>query len=180
MADDQLNQSTADTGSEGTVPHFFAVSIVKLIVLSLATLSFYELYWFYKNWKLIKEREQLDISPFWRAFFAPIFCYSLFSRINESAARHKTKRIAGPGLLALCWFLLGVASRLPDPYWLVSFLTFLCLVPVQNSVNQINRIVAPKHDENGKFSPLNIAAVVIGGLLMALSILVTIFPELEA
>lgn len=177
MAGDQFSQDPFDTSSEGADSHFFATSIAKLIVLSLVTFGFYELYWFYKNWKSIKEREQLDISPFWRAFFAPLFCYSLFTEINRAAVHHEAKEIPGPGILALLWFLLNVASRLPDPYWLVSFLSFLCLLPAQNSVNQINRIVAPKHNENRRFSPLNVIGVIIGGLLLALAILGTFFPE---
>ena len=51
-------------------PAFFAVSPLKLIVMSTATLGIYELYWFYKNWKLIKQRTESNIMPFWRAFLA--------------------------------------------------------------------------------------------------------------
>ena len=53
---------------------FFAVSVPKLILLSTCTSGLYELFWFYKNWRLVREREDSDILPFWRAFFGFFFC----------------------------------------------------------------------------------------------------------
>ena len=52
-----------------TVPPFFTASVLKLIVMSVCTMGIYQLYWFYKNWKLIKDRTGQKIRPFWRAFF---------------------------------------------------------------------------------------------------------------
>jgi len=66
-------------------PLYFPVSKLKLILMSLCTLGLYELYWFYKNWKLIKTRTGQNQSPFWRAFFSIIFCYQLFKHIQVSA-----------------------------------------------------------------------------------------------
>ena len=48
--------------AEGT-PVFFAVSILKFIVLSIFSLGVYDIYWFYKNWKLARAREDSDILP---------------------------------------------------------------------------------------------------------------------
>lgn len=45
------------------------VSESKFIFLSIITFGIYELVWAYRNWKLIKEKENLDIMPFWRVFF---------------------------------------------------------------------------------------------------------------
>jgi hypothetical protein len=59
----------AASGESPTAPIFFAVSIPKFIVLSICSIGIYDLYWFYKNWQLVRAREQSDISPFWRAFF---------------------------------------------------------------------------------------------------------------
>src|SRR5690349_17919588 len=59
-------------------PAFFPVSPVKLVVMSTFTFGIYELYWFYRNWKLIKQRTGASITPFWRAFFGILFCYQCF------------------------------------------------------------------------------------------------------
>jgi hypothetical protein len=119
-------------------PLYFAVSKAKLIVLSLVTLGLYEIYWFYKNWKLIKSRTGLSIRPFWRALFAVFYCHSLFKSVQESAISHDCRSSVSPGWLAFLYVALTVAWRLPDPYGLVSLLTFLPLLPVQAAINEIN------------------------------------------
>ena len=40
---------------------FFPTSKTKLIVMSVCTFSIYIFYWFYKNWKILKETQGLDI-----------------------------------------------------------------------------------------------------------------------
>ena len=119
-------------------PAFFAVSPLKLIVMSTATLGIYELYWFYKNWKLIKQRTESNIMPFWRAFFGVIFCYSCFREVKEVATSRGISFPWSPGLLAAGWILLTLTWRLPDPYWFVCCLSPLVLVPVQNVVSRLN------------------------------------------
>ena len=64
------------------------------------TLGIYELYWFYKNWKLIKQRTESNIMPFWRAFFGVIFCYSCFREVKEVATSRGISFPWSPGLLA--------------------------------------------------------------------------------
>ena len=68
----------------GAATPYLAVSLLKLAVLSICTLTLYELYWFYRQWRSVKAGEGGGISPFWRAFFAVIFCYALFRRVRES------------------------------------------------------------------------------------------------
>ena len=48
------------------------ISTTKLIVMSLFSLGLYHLYWFYKQWKLARDRTGENLSPFSRAFFAPL------------------------------------------------------------------------------------------------------------
>ncbi len=152
-------------------PFYFVVSPVKLVVLSVATLGIYELYWFYENWKLIKEREKLDIMPFWRAFFGFFFCHSLFKHIKDSAGSHGVAVTFGPGTLTLAWILLTLCWRLPDPFWLISYFAVAAFLPVQKTVNTLNSLVAPHHDPNTRFSGLNIAGIVAGALLFILVVI---------
>jgi hypothetical protein len=44
-------------------PPFFVVSTRKLVIMCLCTMGLYELYWFYSQWRRIKNRERTDISP---------------------------------------------------------------------------------------------------------------------
>lgn len=123
----------ADVGSAQTLssqPPFFAVSLLKLVVLSICTFGIYELYWFYKNWLLIKDREASAISPALRAVFAVFFCYQCLARIGDFAtpALAKSRLAAGP--LAVGWILTTLLNRLPGGtgwlrYWPLPS-SFLC------------------------------------------------------
>src|SRR5262249_4420660 len=57
------------------------VSKLKFCIFSLVSFGLYELYWFYKNWKYIRNRDHSDIWPFWRALFSPIWCHGLVKDI---------------------------------------------------------------------------------------------------
>lgn len=158
-------------------PIFFPVSRLKLVVMSTATFGIYELYWFYKNWKLIKQRTERDIMPFWRAFFAVIFCYSCFKEIKEVATSRGVSFPASPGGLAILWIALTFSWRLPDPYSLVDMLTPLVLIPIQKTVNDLNIIMAPNHNPNARFSAWNIVMTVVGGIFIVLVIIGTFLPK---
>jgi hypothetical protein len=151
-------------------PPFFAVSLTKFVVLSVCTLGIYELYWMYRQWKLVRVREQSSILPFWRAFFAGIFCYSLFRRVREHPLRTPD---AGPaaGFLAIGWLLTNVSYKLPEPYDLISFTTVLFLLPVHRAIAQVNEAAAPGHDRNAAFSAWNWAGVVLGGAIVVLGVI---------
>jgi hypothetical protein len=154
---------------------FFPVSVAKLLVLSICTFGLYEVYWFYKNWQLVKRRESSDILPVMRSLFGVFFCYSLFERVRDQAEKAGTSSIAA-GLLAAGWIVLTVLWRLPDPYWLVTFLAVLFMLPVQQAINAINSQAAPGHDPNRTFSGWNITAVIIGGLFFALALVGIFLP----
>jgi len=154
---------------------YFAVSLLKLSVMSICTAGLYELYWFYKNWDLIRYRERSDIMPVARGIFAFFFCYQCFSRIRATATTHDLPTFpAGP--LAAGWIVTTLLYKLPDPYWFVCYLAFLFILPVQATANRINLIEEPGHDQNSHFSQWNVAAIIIGGILLVLAIIGTLLP----
>jgi hypothetical protein len=155
---------------------FFAVSPVKLVVLSVCTLGFYQIYWFYKHWVLIKERSEPHIIPWARALFGIFWCYRFFEFIREDERRLDVEPTLPAGPLAICWIASSLTSRLPEPYFLIAFLSPLVLVPVQRHVNHINALVAPDHDGNTRFSAWNWLAVVGGGIFIGLIMLGLALP----
>lgn len=166
-----------DTSSEVlSTPPYFPVSLLKLVVMSAFTLGTYELYWFYKNWSLVRQREGTDIMPFWRAFFAFFFCYSLFKKIQSAAQSQGLQKAIAPGLLAVGWIIVTLLWRLPDPYWLATFAAVLFLLPVQSLANELNGATSPSHDRNARFTAWNVAAVVLGGLLLLSAVFGTFVP----
>lgn len=109
------------------------ISPLKFVLLSVLTFGLYELYWCYKCWKYIRTEEDSRISPFWRAFFAPLWIYPLSKRIYAGE-----KKLLG-GLLAISYLLLSALWNLSDPYWLLSSLTFVPLLPLVFVVDSLNR-----------------------------------------
>lgn len=156
---------------------FFAVSILKLTVLSICSLGLYELYWFYKNWQCIRDRERSDIVPALRTFFAVLFCYSCFKRISEHGRALGVEPPLAAGANAAGWIVLSVMWRLPDPYWWVCMLAIVFLIPVQTYVNRINAAVAPDHDRNDRFTLSSWITLVVGGLLLLLALIGSFLPE---
>ncbi|MFN2564970.1 MAG: hypothetical protein ABR499_08175 [Gemmatimonadaceae bacterium] len=158
-------------------PVFFPVSIAKLLVMSVFTIGLYELYWFYENWKLVQARTRKRMMPFWRAFFALIWAEPLFKRVAARALDEGVRPVFSPSPMAGLFILLTLSFKLPDPYSLVCFLSVIPLLRVQRAVIEINRRAAPDAPVNAKFSALNVAAAVIGGLVLALIILGSFLPE---
>jgi len=64
-----------------------------------------------------------------------------------------------------------------DPYWLICFLSFLFMIPVQVTATHINEAVAPGYDRNERFTWKNWVTVVVGGLVVVLVIIATFLPE---
>ncbi len=52
---------------------YYPVSMAKLFMLTIGTLGFYQIFWFYRNWKYIRQRDDSAIMPFRRAVFIPIW-----------------------------------------------------------------------------------------------------------
>lgn len=126
-------------------PLFLYIPVARLIILSIATFSLYEVYWIYRNWRYIKERDSLKIQPFWRGFFGIFFCHSLLRRIHEDKeARAILEPSFSPQGLATGWVVLiiisNLISRAPGvaASMIAAFIpSFLCLVPVQNYINSV-------------------------------------------
>lgn len=160
-------------------PPYFPVSTTKLVVMTLCTFGLYEVYWFYKNWSLIKKRDAVEIMPFWRAFFSIFFCHGCFKHIQTTADKLGVKSFSAEGMAA-GWVIASLLWRLPDPFWLVSMCALLFLLPVQNTVNEINAAAAPGHEPNSGFGGLNIVGVVVGGLLLVLGVVGAFMPDAAA
>jgi hypothetical protein len=145
-------------------PVFFAVSPTKLIVMSIFTFGLYELYWFYRNWKFLKEKKGLNISPLARTLFLIIFCYDLFNRIRSHAITKGIKTNFNPAGLTIIYIILSFSYLFPDPVWIIGYLTFIPLVIVQSTINKLNKTQFESFIDNS-FNPLNILGIIVGGIL---------------
>lgn len=175
MQIDQSNDTpSAEVYSE---PPFFQVSLIKLAIMSVVTLSFYQLYWFYRNWKLIKAYENSNIWPFWRMFFGILWCHACFRRIVQFGKYEGITTSVRAGPLAVAWIITSLMSYLPDPFFLTYLLSFLFILPIQALANQINIIASHNTPLNNQFSGWNWLAMVIGGGILTLVILGEFIPD---
>ncbi len=169
----RANVVTDQTGA----PTYHAVGSVKLMLLSLTTLGVYDIYWCYKNWVHIKNRLDLDIYPFWRAVFAPLWVFSLSNYINTHAEEVGAP-VSAPTLLIGGLFLaLSVTVRLPDPYWLISVLTFVPLIALQVTAQRIAATMNTDNPDLRKYTYWHWIVIVLGGLFFILMLIGTFLPE---
>lgn len=155
---------------------FFPVTFFKFVTMSIVTLGLYDIYWCYHQWVRVRDRGERDISPFWRAFIAPLWGFSLFPKVSEYARACQEPVSWSPGLLATAFLVLSITWRLPDPWWLVSLLAFVPLMPVVATIEEINRRSGSTEDVNGSFSGENFVGGIIGSLVLLLAIIGTLFP----
>lgn len=130
---------------------FLYIPVARLILMSIVSFGFYEAYWIYRNWRYLKERDKLAVSPFWRGMFGIFFCHSLLRRIHEDKEACSIRLPTfSPSGLATGWVVLtivsNVVSRAPGiTASVVAAFTpsFLCLIPVQSYINSVTEQRSP-------------------------------------
>jgi hypothetical protein len=169
--------------TEHSKPAYYAVSLRRLILLSLFSAGFYDLYWMYRNWKAIQKAEGKEMLPFWRAFFGIFYCYPLFRHMVRSFRAHNYEVLYSPVLLAVAWIalvVLGKLSTLAGHHWLgyliatVSYLSFAALVPLQKTANEYAKNTLGQGIEK-QLSTGEVVILVVGGLVWAFLISAAIF-----
>jgi hypothetical protein len=148
-------------------PPFFAVSLLKLFLMSVCTFGIYELFWFSRHWKAIEKRERRSLNPYLRAVLCVFFCYPCFARIRDYDSGPGGSTLwAGP--LATGFVVTTLMTRLPERYVMLGVLLQpVCLVVVQRRANEVNAASAPSHYRNDVFSAWNWVALVVGGFILS-------------
>ena len=144
---------------------FYHVSTAKLSLLSLSTFGLYTLFWFYKNWAQIGQRSEPDIRPFWRGLFAPLFCHGLVTRVNSAAESLHLDQLPA-GVIACIYLGLLFLERLPDPYWVLSLLSFIPLLAIQRKIAQIHSAIRPGLSMEG-WGLRSFLVLLVGGIVSA-------------
>jgi hypothetical protein len=165
------NSNAAVPLTSPATPTFFAVGLVKLLVMSVATAGLYELYWFYRNWQHIRDREKPGIWPVWRTVFSVVFCLPCLAAIGRTGRDLGVPPAVPAWALAVGWVVAVVASQLNPPWMFMTLLSGLFLLPMQACANRINAIAAPTHTRNAGLSRWNWAAVVVGTTILVLAAL---------
>lgn len=165
--------------SSDVKPDWYAVSPLKLVMMSLCTLNVYLLYWHYKQWTTLKERRGDDIMPWARAIFSIFFVTRLFDEVRTAGGMRGAQLAAGP--LAAGVIVVQVLDRIAGrvdvgPLGLIGLTAPLFIVPVQNEINAQLRDADPAADLNGRFGAANILAMCIGTPILLLALVGTFMP----
>jgi hypothetical protein len=134
--------------------------------MSIVTLGLFDVYWVWRQWKRFVEHGEV-LSPFWRTFFLVFTNYSLFASVRSRAYDEGIDVSWNPPLMATLYLALNVTWRLPDPWWIVSLLVFVPLIPIQQTIDRINARHVAELPNRG-FSGANAFGIVIGGLVLIL------------
>lgn len=164
-----------DTRIETQGPLFLHIPIWRLVVLAIFSCGAYEAYWIYKNWRYVKERDRLKISPFWRGIFGIFFCHGIMKRIHEDPeARAVLTPSFSAGWLATGFVVLTLAANLIARAPTIAAVAapfipaFLFLLPVQSYVNKVSRQRRPA-EKYYRWSAGHFVCLAYGAAVWALS-----------
>ena len=148
----------------------------KLIILSILSFGIYEIYWFYRQWKILKEKNGLRVTPWARALFSPLYAWSLFENIYEKVGKNTKQDLRNARLLGVSYFLATILYKLPDPYWFLSFSTVIPLFIVQKGINTEWKKTNVEEKISNSFTGKEIFILVFGGILIFFA-LIGAFPQ---
>lgn len=168
-------RETADGG-------YYVVAPGKFLALTILTLGLYLVYWFYRQWRSVKERDESSIWPIPRGIFYIFFTHSLFADINETLRDKGISHAWKPGttatlvvIIALLSSVLGNVSNqnIGSP---ITDIASLAAVPVLAFFALLAQKAAnvASGDANGSgnavFTGANWVWMILGGLIWALSL----------
>ena len=142
------------------------ISLKRFIFLSIISLGLYELWWIFKAWRFFAIKDHLDIMPAARAIFSIFFLYPLFKKIREYAKAQGDVQEFSASWMYIGYILFAlVFANLPDPYWLISSVSFIFLIPAFVALNhakkqddQLNTVIQEK------FNIAQIFIIIIGAI----------------
>jgi len=155
---------------------YYPVSPLKLIVMSVLTFGFYDLFWLWKSWRWAKIYDDKDCWPFWRMIFALFWLYPLFRDVNK---RRDTfygwteVGVISAVLYAVCVVGANMSDRLYENdliFIAATLIAPLFLLPTLVSMNKLNGDREALR-VNSKLGGLTVAAAIPGILLWALVLL---------
>jgi hypothetical protein len=135
-------------------PMFLYIPVSRLVVMSIVSMGLYEMYWIYRNWRYLKERDGLKIQPFWRGWFGIFYCHSILKAILTDRQTNAIEKASfSAGGLATGWIILvilgsaiGRSNEAAVSFLgtLISLPSFLFFLPVQNHINRVNDRISPR------------------------------------
>ncbi len=174
---------TAPPAADGS-DRYYVVAPLKFLLLSILTFGLYFVYWFYQNWRQIKESDNSDIWPVPRAIFYIFFAHALLAdvdkRVGEKAPDYNWNAMLIATAFVILTFVVNIISNvLPDQlvnFWtmlasfVLSAVTAVVMLQGQKAINIASGDAGGT--ANRRITPLNVLWMTIGGLLWAINLYV--------
>jgi hypothetical protein len=170
------NQADTKALPQTNEPLFFGTSIRKLVIMSVLTCNLYQLFWFWKNWRLFAPRASTKQFPKLQTLFAYFYVWPLFKQIRKDGQEHGMTRPMPAGLLAVFWIILELIGRSKRAPIALSLLSVVPLAVVQSYINELNEKAMPDAPLNSRFTKANWILCIIGGAILAIAIYAEISP----
>ena len=160
---------------------YYVTAPKKFLILFFVTFGLYSIYWFYKNWKLHKEKSGANIWPVVRAIFSIFFAHSLFRIIDEKIKSLGKTCNWKPGELATVYVTFSIAEQafeglgtrsLGSPF--TDLISIIALIPIGWALFKAQLAVniacdQPDGASNSRLSGANYVWIVLGTLFWMLA-----------
>jgi hypothetical protein len=171
----QPNSPSMPTGTAA----FYAMSPRKALVMSVLTMGFYDLCFWWRHWRARREHGH-EVSVFWRTFFAGFWAFDFKSSVSlaliERSLTPPALLTAAPGIYLGSFILDNVLSRLgfAGLGFVASALCVLVrggmLAVLQTSVNEVLKADDYRGPYNRGARPATIAIAIAGLLIWILGL----------
>jgi hypothetical protein len=121
---------------------YYPVAMPKLVAMWLLTFGLYGVYWYYRNFKYIKQQEHDSSMPVARAIFNIFWYYPLWKILKDNNdSRYERLHLPGKPLaviLALLFFIAGLAENNAMAVVPSMLISALLVVPLANYILFVN------------------------------------------
>jgi len=171
-------ETTIENTGKTELKEFELLTTQKFLFLCFISAGLYEVWWMFKSWRFFRDKDNLDIMPAVRAIFAIFFLNCLFENIQDYAKSNGyLKSFSSVGYF-IGFIGLNFLSKLPDPYWLISFMSMFFLVPALEALNfGIKNSGEYTIIENEGYNNRQIGLIIVGGILWLLILVGILLPQ---
>lgn len=173
---------------------WFPAGTNKVMVMTIATLGLYAVYWFERQYRFHNRKRQEKLSPLLRGLFSIFFAKDLFDRVSRHALIASVRVSWDPGSLAAVFIAFVIVDRIVgkmidkvDSEGLGVALFFLSfgltagvawpLTKVQGTINELLEKEAADFDRNETLTLANWVAIGAGALFVVMVIAGSFLPD---
>ncbi|HEX7028711.1 MAG TPA: energy transducer TonB, partial [Gammaproteobacteria bacterium] len=153
---------------------YYPVSPPKFIAMWMLTGGLYGLYWFYKNWRYVKQRDQSGIMPVARGIFLHFWYYPLYEELHGDSVKRYGKAQLPPlavgGVLAAAFLVLYIAGNLAGYELAATLVAMLLVLPLVNYINHAGGNDSAAYKLNSRWRVRHYLLILLTGPLLVITL----------